>query len=367
LIMQNLKWIYLVGLLTVLQGSLKAGLVWNPATGWELIGDQSRVFIGDPEEFEEIRHLMNIAREAQERGKRKKAIKMYRRVWDRYPGSILAPESLYQTALVQHDRNSFRKSFNSLTTIILGYPDYEKYTAVVRLQFSIATDLYDGKRAKYFWGLLPGFKGYDRAIMMYETMVSNAPFSEYAPMALMKAAALHIKLNNDIYALDSLDRLINNYPDSMLAGDAYLMLASAFSRLVDGPEYDQGATREAVNYFEDFLILFPDHPNVKAGEDGLAKMLGVEAQSQLIKGDFYWKKRRDPVASKVFYNEAITTAPNSPEAEEAKELIAEIDAKIREYAEKAGIIFKDSIVPASNDEGVTDPTKLLKAFDGTLR
>lgn len=358
--MQKLKWIYLVGLLTFLQGTLKAELVWNPTTGWELVGDRSRAFIGDPEEFEDIRKLMNVAREAHERGKHKKAIKMYRRVWDRYPGSIFAPESLYQTALVEHDRNSFRRGFNALTTIILGYPDYEKYTTVVRLQFSIATDLYDGKRAKYFWGLLPGFKGYDRAIVMYETMVSNAPFSEYAPMALMKAAELHIALKNDIYALDSLDRLINNYPDSMLAGDAYLMLASAFSRLVDGPEYDQGATREAINYFEDFLILFPDHPKVKEGEDGLARMLGIEAQSQLIKGDFYWKKRKDPVASKVFYNEAITTAPNSPEAERAKKLIAQIDAKIKAYAEKAGIILKDSFVPTSNDEGVTetDPKKL---------
>ena len=358
--MQKLKWICLVGLLTLLQGTLKAELVWNPTTGWELIGDRSMAFIGDPEEFEDIRKLMNIAREAQERGKHKKAIKMYRRVWDRYPGSIMAPEALYQTALVRYDSNSFRKGFNALTTIILGYPDYEKYLTVVRLQFSIATDLYDGKRAKYFWGLLPGFKGYDRAIVMYETMVSNAPFSDYAPMALMKAAELHINLNNDIYALDSLDRLINNYPESMLAGDAYLMLAQTFSRLVDGPEYDQGATREAVNYFEDFLILFPDHPKVKEGEEGLAEMLGVEAQSQLIKGDFYWKKRRDPVASKVFYNEAITTAPNSPQAERAKELIAEIDAKIKAYAEKAGVIFKDSFVPTSNDEGVTenDPSKL---------
>jgi outer membrane protein assembly factor BamD len=357
LIMRKLKWIFLVGFLGFLQGNLRAELEWNPATGWQLIGDQTNAFIGDPDEFELLREMMNTAREAHERGKHRKAIKLYRRVWDRYPGSIFAPEALYQTGLAEYDRNSFRRGFNALTTIILGYPDYEKYNAVVRLQFSIATDLYDGKRAKYFWGLLPGFKGYDRAIIMYETMVSNAPFSDYAPMALMKAAELHIQLNNDIYALDSLDRLINNYPDSMLTGDAYLMLAQTFARLVDGPEYDQGATREAISYFEDFLILFPDHPEVKAGEDGLSNMKSVEAQSQIIKGDFYWKKRRDARAAKVFYNEAITTAPTSPEAERAKVMIEKIDEAIREFAEKQGFKFKDSIVPESTDEAVEDPTK----------
>lgn len=355
--MQKKYWIIFIGFLVLLQGPLRAELEWYPVGGWQYVGDRSKAFIGDPDEFELIRGLMNVAREAHERGKHKKAIKMYRRVWDRYPGSVFAPEALYQTALVEYDRNSFRRGFNALTTIILGYPDYDKYNTVVRLQFSIATDLYDGKRARYFWGLLPGFKGYDRAIVMYETMVSNAPFSDYAPMALMKAAELHIHLNNDIYALDSLDRLINNYPNSMLTGDAYLMLAKTFARLVDGPEYDQGATREAISYFEDFLILFPNHPDVKEGEEGLATMKSVEAQSQIVKGDFYYYKWKDLRAAKVFYNEAITTAPESPEAEEAKKMIAKIDARIKEAAEKAGFNVDDTFVPTSDDEGVVDPTK----------
>ncbi|MCZ6674706.1 MAG: tetratricopeptide repeat protein [Verrucomicrobia bacterium] len=354
--MRKLSWILLIGFLALIQGPLRAKLEWYPVGGWQFIGDRSKAFIGDPEEFEEIRDLMNVARDAHERGKHKKSIKMYRRVWDRYPGSIFAPEALYQTARVEYDRNSFRRGFNALTTIILGYPDYDKYNTVVRLQFSIATDLYDGKRARYFWGLLPGFKGYDRAVIMYETMVSNAPYSDYAPMALMKAAELHINLNNDIYALDTLDRLINNYPDSMLAGDAYILLAQTFSKLVDGPEYDQGATREAISYFEDFLILFPEHPNVKMGEDGLAKMKSVEAQSQMVKGDFYYYKWKDLRAARVFYNEAITTAPKSPEAEKAKEMLARIDERLKVFAEKAGV-DPDTLIPKSDDEGVVDPTK----------
>jgi outer membrane protein assembly factor BamD len=356
LIMRKLNWIFLAALLALLQSPVRAALEWSPVEGWQYKGDVSKIFIGDPEEYEMVRGMMNVARKSHERGKLKKAIKMYRRVWDRYPGTIFAPEALYQTTLVEYDRNSFRRGFNALTTIILGYPDYEKYNTVVRLQFSIATDLYDGKRAKYFWGLLPGFKGYDRAIIMYETMVSNAPFSDYAPMALMKAAELHIQLNNDVYALDSLDRLINNYPDSMLAGDAYLMLANTFARLVDGPEYDQGATRESVSYFEDFLILFPDHPRVKEGEDGLTTMKSVEAKSQIVKGDFYFYKWKDYRAAKVFYNEAITTAPESPEASEAKDMLARIDAKIKNIAEKAGFDMS-TLVPTSDDEGVKDPTK----------
>jgi outer membrane protein assembly factor BamD len=356
--MQKLNWIFLVGFFIASLGSLKAEFEWSPVRGWEYTGDLSRQFIGDPDEFEKIRDMMNVGREAHERGKHKKARKMYRRVWDRYPGSIFAPEALYQTGKVEYDRHAYRRAFNALTTIILGYPDYEKYSTVVRQQFSIATDLFDGKRARYFWGLLPGFKGYDRSIVMYETMVSNAPFSDYAPMALMKAAELHIQLKNDIYALDSLDRLINNYPDSMLTGDAYLLLAKTFGKLVDGPEYDQGATREAINYFEDFLILFPNHPKVKEGEEGLAAMKSIEAQSSIIKGDFYFYKWKDYLAAKVFYNAAITSSPDAPEVAQAQEMLARIDEKIKQRLLKAGV-NPDTFIPTSDDEGVKDPTKLF--------
>ena len=43
----------------------------------------------------------------------------------------------------------------------------------------------------------------------------------------------------------------------MVTSDAYLKLAETHAALVDGPLYDQGATNEAISYFEDYLILFP--------------------------------------------------------------------------------------------------------------
>ena len=358
--MKNIKWITVLLLAAVPHLHLPAEFTWHPVEGWQFEGDRSKAFIGDPEEFEHIRSLMNTAKEAHEEGKLRTAIKFYRRVWDRYPGSIFAPEALFQTAQVEYDRTAYRRAFNALTTIILGYPDYEQYSTVVRLQFSIATDLYQGKRARYLWGLVPGFKGYDRAIIMYETMVANAPYSEYAPMALMKAADLHLKLNNDIYAVDTLDRLINSYPDSMLTGDAYLLLAKTFAKLVDGPQYDQGATREAISYFEDFLILFPDHPKVKEGEDGLDQVRSIQAQSKMVKGDFYFYKWKDFRAAKVFYNEAITVAPNSPEAKIAQVQLAQVDERIQNRIEQYE--RENSLVPSSRREGLAEQLQREAGF-----
>ena len=126
---------------------------------------------------------------------------------------------------------------------------------------------------------------------------------------------------------------------------------------MDGPEYDQGATREAISHFEDFLILYPDHPRIKEGEDGLAAMKSMQAQSHMVKGDFYFYKWKDYRAARVFYNEAITVAPESPEAAKAEEMLARIDDRIKNIAKRAGIELDDSLIPTSEDEGVKDPTK----------
>ena len=43
-------------------------------------------------------------------------------------------------------------------------------------------------------------------------------------------------------------------------------------------------------------------------------------------GDFYYRKRGNYAAAKVFYNEAITSYPESDVAKRAKQKLAEVEA-----------------------------------------
>jgi outer membrane protein assembly factor BamD len=74
----------------------------------------------------------------------------------------------------------------------------------------------------------------------------------------MNIARGHQRMHNTEEAIDALDRMINNYPQSLLAPDAYLKLGETHASLVQGPEYDQTSTKEAITYFQDFMILFPN-------------------------------------------------------------------------------------------------------------
>ena len=102
-------------------------------------------------------------------------------------------------------------------------------------------------------------------------------------------------------------------------------MAKRLAGKVDGAWYDQGSTREAISYYQDYLILYPDDRYVARAEDGLRDMRNVHSKSRYLIGEFYFKKRNNPKAALVFLNDAITVAPQSAYAERAKGLIARIE------------------------------------------
>jgi outer membrane protein assembly factor BamD len=151
----------------------------------------------------------------------------------------------------------------------------------------------------------------------------------------MNIARGHQRLGNTEDAIDALDRMINNYSQSLLAPDAYLKLAQTHSSLVDGPYYDQGSTKESITYFTDFMLLFPSDSGVPAAEKGLDSMKTMLAESKMKIADFYFFKRSNFKAARVFYNEAITAYPESAIANRAKARLTEVEAKAAQQAPAA--------------------------------
>ena len=145
-------------------------------------------------------------------------------------------------------RQEYTKSFEDFQQVLSKYPNTKRFNEIVGEQYRIASALLDGARGRMLWGMLPGFRQRDKAIEFFETILANAPYSDYAPLSLMNIARGHQKLGNSENAIDALDRMINSYPQSLLAPDAYLKLGQMHASLVDGPYYDQASTKEAITY-----------------------------------------------------------------------------------------------------------------------
>ena len=301
-----------------------AALTWSQEEGWSAEGGLLAEMVGEDIEAKNALEFMNKARIAQEKGSRRKAQRAYKKVVKRYPLTLFAPEALYQSGLIYKQRKRWHKAFLEFDRILKRYPDYERYEEAIAQQYAIAQELQNGAREKIF-GLFPGFRNPEKAIEYYEILVENAPYSQYAPDALMNAAAVARKRHNSVLAIDTLERLIDDYPDSPQAAEAYITLAETIAELSKGSAYDQGLTREALSYYEDYLALYPEGANVVAAEEAHAELTEMFAQSKYQLGDYYYIIRNNIEAALTLYNEVITVAPQSASATKAAERIAAIE------------------------------------------
>ena len=311
--------------LGLLASAARADLVWTKETGWSVEGGAMAGLAGA--EGRNALDQMNKARASEEAGSRRSAIKTYQSIAKKYPNSVYAPEALYRSARLRLAGRDFAKAFDDFQQVLSRYPNTRRFNEIIGEQYRIASAMLDGARGRMLWGLLPGFTQRDKALEFFETILANAPYSDYAPLSLMNIVRGHQKLGNTENAIDALDRMVNNYGQSLLAPDAYLKLAQTHASLVDGPYYDQGSTKESITYFTDFMLLFPGDSNIAVAEKGLDGMKTMLAESKMRMADFYFYKRSNFKAARVFYNEAITAYPESTIAAKAKARLVEVEAK----------------------------------------
>ena len=304
---------------------LAADLTWSRSTGWQvessalagLTGSQGRSALSQ----------MNRARRAEEAGSRGSAIKAYEAVGRKYQGSVFAPEALFRAGRLLAQRKQYYRAFTDFQEMLRRYPNTKRFNEAVGEQYRIASALVDGGHNRA-WGWFPMIANRTRGIEYFEVILLNAPYGDYAPLALMDIARGNQFIKSTDDAIDALDRLVNNYPQSVLAPVAYLKLGDLHASLTQGPQYDQAATKEAMTYYEDYMILYPGDSNIALAAAGVDKMKTILAKSKIYIGDFYFFKRLNYTAAKVFYNEAITTYPESATARLAKKRLADLDARI---------------------------------------
>ncbi|MEO0508292.1 MAG: outer membrane protein assembly factor BamD [Verrucomicrobiota bacterium] len=322
---------YLFTILLVLSPSgLNAQIELNPLNWFGDDTDEESLVIEVASAADEAKatKAVEAAKVSLESGKTRLAKRQLKKIVKKYGNAEATGEARYLLGKILMTGGKWKKAFNTLQEVVIENPDFEQYNQVIGAQFECATALMEGARGRILW-VIPGFKQYTEAVRQFEILVSNGPYSDYAPLALMNIALLSEKQNESEIAIDALDRLINYYPQSMLAPDAYYNMAGTYSSLVQGSDYDQGATRQAISYYEDFMILFPQSNYLGEVEANLAAMQNLLAESRLNLGDFFYYYRNNNTAALTFYKEAITIAPESEVADEARARVTDVEAGVR--------------------------------------
>ncbi len=317
-------------------------------------------------ELDAADQLFATALDAKEKNKSKTALKALRKILLDYSNTPFAADALFLSAEIEMKQGNLKEAFTHFQKIVNRYPGYERFDAVIANQYQIATTFMGMGKGGFL-----GFGGHnpDTAMEYFEVVIKNSPYSDYAPLALMNIALIAQQRQDEELAIDALDRLITLYPRSLLTPDAYFAMAQVFASLIQGPEYDQGSTLEAVNYYQDFLILFPRSQYVNEAEEGLRRVSEVYAQSKLIIAEFYYVNRHEEEAARVFYNETITVAPETEAADIARQRLERMDAGKKPPRFK--VKLKSNDIPSAVNDFFVERWKAIELeeaqSDGVMR
>jgi len=326
-----------------------------PGTGF-FIKDRS------PYPENEAKRWFLEANKMQKAGSLRKALGLYEKFSKRRSDAIvtlqgekikIGPESLYRASILRERKGDWQKGFEHLRLIAKAYTEYDferVAESLMRLAERLAKDDLPRK-----WGIFPRFRSGSQDRIRLDEIANLARGPRFAPRALMALAEIALRDDKEEEAVDALERIVNLYPENYMAEKAYFMLAKVYEERVSGPAYDQGSTLKALNFYEDYLILYTKpppqsiHEDVKSfkarlqaskerfasAEEGRNKMRQTLAESKLEVAQYIekygkyflvrWRELGNRPALQ-FYNEAINSAPESDAARIAEKKVVELRA-----------------------------------------
>lgn len=222
------------------------------------------------------------------------------------------------------ERSQFEPALDDLRWVATRRIDYPEFDAVLDLELSVARRLAAGDR-RWLGGWMPWFTDRSLALGALLDVARQAPNGRRAADALMEHTRLAIKLGRRDEALDSLERIVSEHPDTPYIAEAMGRLAELRAADSPGPAWDQSSAREAIDALETLMAQYPDSAEAKEAEPRVRALRNQIARARLDLAKFYWIRRNNPRAARLMAASAVTTDAESEAGKEAAELIAAID------------------------------------------
>ena len=228
------------------------------------------------------------------------------------------------------------EAFNVYQSSIEKYPVYIQYNDVVKKQLAIANREYE---------LVKGrdsiFLDRSNAIRYFKKVITNAPFTEDAPLLLLRVAILQKEDEQPEEAIQSYRTLVKRYRTSSEAGYARVNLAQHYLNLLDKIEGDQRLIDEAKSQLILFTQQFTTHPMLSEAKRRLKQIYNIDAERLYLLAVFYNRVETPhyrPAASKKYLYKLLIEYGDSDFVRPAQELLKTIDpdyqAKLVDEREK---------------------------------
>jgi outer membrane protein assembly factor BamD len=300
-----------------------APLVYKPGEGWiyeepGTTGTWQRTRAKDQ---------LDVAQKAFDEKDYTLALKAAKRTVTVWPFSDYAPTAQYLVGRSLEAKGEDEKAFKQYQKLIQKYPKIAEADDVLTREYEIANRFLGGQWFK-LWGYIPIGPSMDKTATLYDTIVTNGPYSSIAPQAQLKIGEAREKQEDWPAAVKAYERAADRYNDKpAVASDATYRAGMAYLKQARTSEYDQSVAQRAIATFSDFSTLYPDDKRVSETGKQIESLRGEQARGAFHTAQFY-EKRNKYKAAVIYYNEVLNKDATSPYADVARLRIEQLNKRI---------------------------------------
>lgn len=307
--------IFLVIFLSLSINAAYSYWIWTPKTG-KWMNPKTAVKSTPKEQLDFAKSLYDIKNYKESKHEFQKLLKSY-------PKSFEAAESQYYLGLIEEAQGNLYEAYQAYQKVIDKYPFSERIQEIIEREYKIAEAFMVGEKRKAMGVTLPVE---NPAIEIFTKVIDNSTYGPLAPSAQYKLGLVLKSLARYYEAEEAFNKVISNYPDSEWAEAARFQIASCRAVVSRGPDYDQGATKEAKERFEEFVMEHPDAILSREAEKNIEQLKEKESESNYNIARFYEKQKANE-AAKIYYNDIIKNYSNTVWAARALERLQIMEKK----------------------------------------
>lgn len=289
--------------------------IWTPKTGKWI--NPKRIVKSTPKE------QFDFAKSLYDGKKYQDARRQFQQLLKVYPKSIEASESQYYLGLIDEVQGNLYEAYQAYQKVIDKYPFSERIQEIIEREYKIGEDFMSGTKRKALGLSLPVE---NPSIEIFSKVIENSTYGPFAPKAQYKLGLALKGLMRYYEAEEAFNKVISNYPNSEWVEPAKFQLASCRAAVSRGSDYDQGATQEAKQQFEEFVKEHPEAILSRDAENNVNQLKEKEAQSNYNIGRFY-EKQKAYDSAKIYYNDTINNYPDTLWAARALERLQIMEKK----------------------------------------
>ncbi len=251
-----------------------------------------------------------------------RAAKEFLRLIRTYPRAELAPEAQYLAGVCYELLDQYSEAFAAHKKLVEVYPFSPRFKDAIEREFAIGEAFFAGKRLKVIGPV--SFPALDKAIEVYEHVVTQAPYGEYGSKAQFRLGECYRKQERFEEASRAFQRVVDEYRNSALAEEAKYNVAFCAYHLSLKPSYDQSATDEAITWYETFVASHPESSLIPEARESLRQLKEFKAQGMYQIANFY--EIQGKVSSAAFYyKQLVDQYPDSALAPKAVAKLTEFE------------------------------------------